>query len=345
MTRLQLFAGLVVTLALAPAAAHAQDPTPPPAPPATPPAAPPAAPPPAPVAKPAVSGTFTLTAERVGTGKAVLSGRRFRVRGVVQPYVAGQKATVRFYRGRAKVKVKVVQLLPSSTGKSGYFILGFQSKKTGRVTIRASHLATPQLKTVVAEPVTVDVLPLRAAPGSRGAVVRELQRRLSALGYVVGQRGVYDARTGRAVQAFRKVTGMARTFVASKDVFDKLARGAGRFKVRYPSHGRHIEGDLTHQVLALIGSGGKVERIYPLSSGKPSTPTVLGHFRVYSKTPGFNAKGMYFSNYFIRGYAVHGYVDVPPYAASHGCLRVPIPDAVPIYNWIGYGTVVDVYYR
>jgi lipoprotein-anchoring transpeptidase ErfK/SrfK len=333
MTRARPLAAALLTLVLAPATAAAQQPTPPPTTPTTTPV-------PAPI-----QGSLTLTAERVGTGKAVLAGRRFRVRGVLQPYVAGQAATVRFYRGKSKLKVKRIQLLPSSTGKSAYFVTGFATKTPGRITVRASHLATPQLNTAVAEPVTVDVLPLRAGPGSRGAVVRELQRRLSALGYVVGQRGVYDSRTGRAVQAFRKMTGLARTFVASSDVFKKLARGAGRFKVRYPSHGKHVEGDLTHQVLALIGAGGKVERIYPLSSGKPSTPTVLGHFRVYTKSPGYNAKGMYFSSYFIRGYAVHGYYDVPPYPASHGCLRVPIPDAVSIYNWIGYGTSVDVYYR
>ena len=64
-----------------------------------------------------------------------------------------------------------------------------------------------------------------------------------------------------------------------------------------------------------------------MSSGKPSTPTVIGRFRVYSKTPGTNAEGMVDSNYFIRGYAIHGYAEVPTYAASHGCLRVPIPDA------------------
>jgi lipoprotein-anchoring transpeptidase ErfK/SrfK len=54
---------------------------------------------------------------------------------------------------------------------------------------------------------------------------------------------------------------------------------------------------------------------------------------------------MVYSNYFTGGYAIHGYFDVPAYAASHGCLRVPIPDAVPIYNWVRYGTKVDVYYR
>ena len=66
-----------------------------------------------------------------------------------------------------------------------------------------------------------------------------------------------------------------------------------------------------------------------MSSGKPSTPTVLGRFRVYRKTPGTNAKGMVDSTYFIRGYAIHGYASVPTYNASHGCMRVPIPDALP----------------
>ena len=71
-----------------------------------------------------------------------------------------------------------------------------------------------------------------------------------------------------------------------------------------------------------------------MSSGKPSTPTVIGRFRVYSKTPGVNSEGMVDSNYFIRGYAIHGYAEVPTYAASHGCLRVPIPDAPAIFAWV-----------
>jgi lipoprotein-anchoring transpeptidase ErfK/SrfK len=49
------------------------------------------------------------------------------------------------------------------------------------------------------------------------------------------------------------------------------------------------------------------------------------------------------SNYFIRGYAVHGYASVPPYAASHGCIRVPIPDAASIYADISIGETIFVY--
>ena len=150
------------------------------------------------------------------------------------------------------------------------------------------------------------------------------------------------ARTARAVLAFRKVTGMRRTTNASSDVFRRLARGGGRFRVRFPTHGKHVEADLSRQVIALI-RGSTVERIYPVSSGKPSTPTIQGHFRVYSKVPGYNAKRMYFSSYFIRGYAIHGYASVPVFPASHGCLRVALSEAVSIYNWLSPGDRVDVY--
>ena len=46
---------------------------------------------------------------------------------------------------------------------------------------------------------------------------------------------------------------LPRTMVADATVFSALAAGEGAFPVEFPSHGRHVEGDLTHQVLALIG--------------------------------------------------------------------------------------------
>lgn len=287
-------------------------------------------------------GTLSVTLEKVnGKAASVLAGDRFRVRGVVKPYVPGQKVTVRFYRGEKKIAAKSVAVL-SSKGGNGYFVLGYKAKKAGHITVRASHRATDTLATLKAKGKGVDVLPLRASPGSKGLAVRVLQTKLKALGYVIGQKGLYDARTARAVLAFRKVTGMARIETATSDVFRKLAKGAGHYPVRFPSHGKHVEADLSLQVMALI-RGSKVERIYPISSGKPSTPTVLGTFKVYSKTPGTNAKGMVFTSYFHGGYGIHGYESVPIYAASHGCLRTPVPDAVSIFNWISYGDTVDVY--
>jgi peptidoglycan hydrolase-like protein with peptidoglycan-binding domain len=297
----------------------------------------------APSAASAATGPLlSLTPERVANGHLALAGQPWRVRVVMQPWVEGQTATVRFYRHGHKLRAVNVNLLASSTGKSGYALVAFQTSKPGAVQIKATHLATPAAPQLVAKPVRVNVAALHVGPGARGPAVRLLQSQLAPLGYVVGKRGLYDDRTARAVLAFRKVAGMARTTNAGADVFRALAKGKGAFHVRHPDHGKHVEADLSEQVIALI-RGSKVERIYPASSGKPSTPTVQGTFRVYSKSPGFNAKGMYFSNYFIRGFAIHGYAEVPVFAASHGCLRVPIPDAIRIYNWIKIGEIVDVY--
>ncbi len=295
---------------------------------------------PAPAPEPApAKAKLRLKLDRVGGG-GVLAGTRWVVRGTLKPHVPGQRASVRFYRRGKKIAVRQVAINPD--GSVGRFALGFKASTPGRITVRASHRATPELATAVAPRVSVDVLPLRATPGARGLAVRTLQARLARLGYVVGRRGVYDERTARAVVAFRKVTGMARTNVASEEVFRRLARGQGRFRVRFPSHGRHIEADISRQVLALI-EGGRAVRIYPTSTGAPATPTILGSFRVYMKDYGTNAKGMVHSSYFIRGYAIHGYRDVPIYNASHGCLRVPIPEADSIFNWVRYGTIVDTY--
>jgi lipoprotein-anchoring transpeptidase ErfK/SrfK len=70
---------------------------------------------------------------------------------------------------------------------------------------------------------------------------------------------------------------------------------------------------------------------------------VFGTYRFYLKTPGTNAKGMVHSSYFIRGYAIHGYASVPAYPASHGCLRVPIPNAAQIYSWVDIGDPIYLY--
>jgi hypothetical protein len=344
MRRLLALSPVVLALVAA-APAAAQTPVPTSAVPAPTTAVPPSTtvPPTTPAPPAAVAGKLAVTLERVnGQAASVLAGDRIRVRGKVSPYVAGQKVTVRFFRGTHKLGARSVTVLPVKGGSGGYFLVSYKTGGAGHVTVRASHRATVQQLTMVAKGHGVDVLPLRALPGSKGLAVRVLQRRLKALGYVIGQPGLYDARTARAVLAFRKVTGMARTEQATKDVFRKLARGAGHFKVKYPKQGRHVEADLSLQVLALI-NGAKVERIYPISSGKPSTPTILGTFHVYSKTPGTNAKGMVYTSYFQGGYGIHGYAEVPTFAASHGCLRTPVPDAISIFNWIAYGNAVDVY--
>jgi hypothetical protein len=180
-------------------------------------------------------------------------------------------------------------------------------------------------------------------PGAQGQSVHLLQAELNGLHYAVPLTGSFEEGTGLALIAYRKVTGEELVPNAGRHLFEMLERGAGSLHVRYPRDGRHVEADLTRQVLAEIEPKGRVRAIYAMSSGKPSTPTVLGHFYVYEKTPGVNSEGMVDSNYFISGYAIHGYAEVPTYAASHGCLRLPIRDAAAVYGWVGLGTAVDVY--
>ena len=173
--------------------------------------------------------------------------------------------------------------------------------------------------------------------------MRYLQRRLRSEGYAIHLSGSFDNQTGRAVIAYRKVNRMARGGPANGRMYRQLARGRGSFHAKYPGHGRHMEADLSRQVLALMNPNGRPFRVYHISSGKPSTPTILGSYYVYSKTPGYNSLGMLDASYFIDGYAVHGYHEVPTYAASHGCIRTPIPDAPSIYSWVHFGTRIDVY--
>jgi hypothetical protein len=322
---------LAAALAL-PAQAAAQVPPVP-----TPPAPAPTPAPPVPTAK------LSITAQDVLGGKrpAALAGRTFTARVVMKPFVANEGAVLRVYRGSKKLKVKALKFKPVAGGTSGVATFKVSSKIAATLTLKASHKATAGLATVVAKPVRVTVVRAYAGPGSRGPAVKLLQDRLAALHYVVPRSGVYDAGTGNAIMAWRKVAGYSRTFVATADVFAGLLKGRGVFKVRHPGDGHHVEARINAQVLALIDKG-KVQRIYHTSSGAPATPTVRGKFRVYMKTPGTNAKGMLDSNYFIRGYAIHGYVSVPPYNASHGCLRVPLANARAIYDWLRIGDVVWV---
>ncbi len=270
-----------------------------------------------------------------------LTGGAWHVRGTVRPFVPGQRLRVRFTRDGRAVRTRRVALRPGPAG-TGVFRLRYASPRAGRVAVVATHKASPELAAMRSRALRVRILAPDVAPGAGGAVVRLLQRGLKRLRYAVPRSGRYDAATQRAVMAWRKVTGAPRTYAASASVVRGVLAGRGHFRVRHPRDGRHVEADLSRQVLALI-DGDEVRRIYHTSSGAPATPTILGRYKIYRRSPGTNAVGMVHSSYFIRGYAIHGYVSVPAFNASHGCLRVPIPDARSIFDWLKMGDVVWVY--
>jgi hypothetical protein len=97
-----------------------------------------------------------------------------------------------------------------------------------------------------------------------------------------------------------------------------------------------IEIHIAQQVLLLVGNG-IVQRAIHVSTGKSSTPTPLGHFRITWRDPmswsyQFHT-WMPLAQYFYRGYAIHQYPSVPAYPASHGCVRVPASEAQTVWQF------------
>jgi hypothetical protein len=326
---------LVASLAFAPAA-YAQVPTQP-----TPPPQPQPQPQPAPTPADAAIAIEVKSGLSSHGRKYVLKGDKLIVRGSVKPFVAGQKMRVElFYKGK-HVGHKSVKVHKDGASAGRYRAV-FRTGRVGVFAVRAVHKGSAQQKAAKTSKLRFSSIRPSAHIGSRGPNVRLLQTALAKLAYVTSRGGHYDDATARAMIAYRKVNGMSRISSANRTIFRRLFAGRGGYKLRYPKAGKHVEFDWSRQVLVLA-RGGAPERIYHASSGKPSTPTVFGTFHFYSKTPGTNAKGMVDSNYFIRGYAIHGYHEVPTYAASHGCIRVPVPNAYSIYSWISLGDTIYVY--
>jgi len=177
-------------------------------------------------------------------------------------------------------------------------------------------------------------------PGSSGLSAYALDRRLHELHYALARvDGYFGQDDVDAVYAFQKLHGLPRTGTVDTRMWRELER-AGIPQARYP--GSHIEVSKGRQVLFVVRDG-KVALILQVSTGATGN-TPLGHWRVYSKVPGFNAKEMYYSSFFIGGFAIHGYHSVPPYPASHGCVRIPLWVATRIYSLVDYGTNVYIYW-
>ena len=288
-------------------------------------------------AKLSIQGAFSVQRQTV-----TIVGRPVTVYGEVRPYVPGQWVLVRAYVGRRRIAQRLVAIRSSRGGGYGYYSQQVASPIVGQVSVQAEHRATTA-SSAFRTTQSFAALDPAASFGSTGRFVVLLQQRLAALHFYVPQTGVYDAGTGWALDAYHRLLHWGTYQTLDHQTVIWLLNGWGAFRVRYPHDGRHAEGNLGLQLLALIDHG-DVKAIYPISSGKPSTPTILGRFHVYSKTPGYLPDGMYFSNFFYGGYAIHGYDPAPDYPASHGCMRVPIPDATSIYGWLRIGNGVDVYY-
>jgi lipoprotein-anchoring transpeptidase ErfK/SrfK len=327
--RRSLLLSLAVTALLVPASASAQLPTPPGQQP-TPPAQPTAP------AKPGLSVSLQ-SGLRSGGNTYVIAHELITVGGHINKAAAGETVVVELWR-----KGKRRSHRNARVAKNGTFSTKLRPGPAAHYRIRAVHRKSAKVKKGKSKRVGFSAIRGSAHMGSGGPKVELLQKQLASMGYAVSKSGRYDDATGRAVLAYRKVNRMSRRSSANRTIFNRVFAGRGAFRLKYPNAGKHVEADLSRQVLVLAQNG-KPWRVYHMSSGKPSTPTVHGSYRFYSKTPGYNSHEMYYSSYFIRGYAIHGYKSVPTYNASHGCLRVPLASAISIYRWVSLGDRIFVY--
>jgi Putative peptidoglycan binding domain/L,D-transpeptidase catalytic domain len=235
-----------------------------------------------------------------------------RIRGITRRVAVGRAGNfrIRVSTGRAlPVRVRL-QLRPAG----GYVARGVTKRK---------RLKLPYL-----------------SDGSHGRSVRALERLLDERQYAL--RGVnrrFGGDTAEAVIAFQKVKGLRRTGRVGPRLWRRLAR-SGTPKARV-ARGSHIEISKTHQVIYEVRRGEVVNVIHTSTGATGNTP--VGRWRVYGKVPGYNASHMYYSLFFLRGFAIHGYASVPPWPASHGCARIPLWAAPGLFSRWSVGSRIIVF--
>lgn len=286
---------------------------------------------------------------RVSVRLKGLQGGKLRVRdrvraiGRVRPFVPGQRVRTRVVRMGRVVKGKRVPVKRVPGANSGRFELRSpRLHRPGKYRVRAFKPPTRAQEGAGDRSRIFRIRYPGLGRGDRGKAVALLNELLGKRGYYAPNGRTYSSATQRAILAFRKVNRMAWTTNATAAIFKRLAAGRGGFDLRHPGAGRHVEVDLSRQVMVLAAKG-KPRHIFHVSTGKPSTPSDRGHFRFYRRQPGYNSIRMYYSVYYNRGEAIHGYGSVPTYPASHGCVRSPIPNARFIYDWVRLGMSIFVY--
>ncbi len=223
--------------------------------------------------------------------------------------------------------------------------LPLDTRSPGSVVVTASAKTAAGWTAAHATATTTIAYPSLAV-GASNAAVAELTRRLAALGYVAPAPSTsFSADLLDTVYAFQKVQGLARTGVVDAAFWTKLAHPL-QPRPRYAGPADHIEVDKARQVLFIVRNGRVASIVAVSTAGLPGKFTPVGRFAIYRKVLGFDPSPLgtlYDPMYFTGGYAIHGNPSVPPYPASHGCVRVPMWIAPTLYDTNDYGETVYVY--
>lgn len=187
--------------------------------------------------------------------------------------------------------------------------------------------------------------PPTVAPPPRSILVRDVQRRLIVLGYLPrgAADGIAGPQTAHAILAFQGWEGLRRDGRATEAL--KAVLAAATRPVPRPGPARRIDVSLRRQVALLVERGRTIRAIH-VSTGKPTSPTPPGRFRVFRKelqSSSFPFQvWLPYASYFNRGIAFHESPSVPAFPASAGCVRIPASDSRIVYDLARIGTNVLV---
>lgn len=177
-------------------------------------------------------------------------------------------------------------------------------------------------------PVTLHYLPLSGPElreGSTGSEVFLMQITLVSRGFWLSDfPGYFGSSTRHALVAFQKYSGFQRS--GRLDPITRYVLGAtlDRAVPRVPKAGPSVEVDISRQIMT-VSNWGITNWVFDVSTGKSSTPTPRGSYRITRQINGLrisNLGELWRPKYFVGGYALHGSPSVPAYPASHGCVRM-----------------------
>ena len=104
--------------------------------------------------------------------------------------------------------------------------------------------------------------------------------------------------------------------------------------------------DIDEKTLYLLDGNNLIKK-YPVATGKPSTPTPIGRWKVINKARWGGGFGSRWIGIDVPWgtYGIHG-TNKPStigYNASHGCVRMYNRDVEDLYTYVKYGTPVYIY--
>ncbi len=174
--------------------------------------------------------------------------------------------------------------------------------------------------------------------GSRGPDVAALMRRLDELGFLLpGDGGRYTFAASEVTLAFQKAYDLPTNYRWGSREWKKITTLKSGPEKRYITTGTHIEVDKSRQIMLFVEEN-EITGIIAVSTGRTGN-TPVGRFRIISR----GDRPLYRYMGFIGQYGFHGYDSVPPWPASHGCVREPNWAADWTWQRTPIGTRVYIY--